>query len=307
MTASGASQTLRPILPAPSLQPIAGPSRPAPQAVLRPPGTFRPILPAPARPLEVGQIPYPGLPAQAPAPPPIASRAIAPAPGSLQMIDPALWSSGTPPPVSDATTAPQTEAGAPSSSESGDPTPLGGQPQQSRPRPRPLRKRVAEVSSEPADAPPPRDDHVNDAEAATPAATGKDKGKAKAIAPPQGDDEHEEETHPQARKPTKRSRNVAADRPPSKKRTTKKKTTLSAGDQVVSLPRTSPQRQEAMCLICRIVHRILRMPQTKQMARLQATQARLITPRRCLPSTRTQALSILPCCLAHSRMEGLLL
>lgn len=255
-----ATQMLRPILPAsplqPVLQPVAGPSKPAPQPVARPPGTYRPILPAPARPPEVGQIAYPGTPPQACVPPPIAPRVQDPVPPSLQMIDPALW----PPqyagaiqvPVPGPTVPPQPqETGAQSSyqafpiggastyqSQGADSTSSGAQ--QSRPRPRPRRKRVVETNPAPLDestslAPPPGDDQGRDVEAAPPVA--RRKGKGKVIELPYEADEPEEDTPTQARKMPKRSRDTAADRPASRKKATKNKELLRAnelaGDQTV--------------------------------------------------------------------------
>lgn len=244
MAASSSSQTLRPILPAPSLQPIAGPSKPPPQPAARPPGTFRPILPAPARPLEVGQIAYPGLAAQSYPPPPIAPRVQGPVPESLHMIDPALWPSqyagAAQGPASGSTAASQGEAGPRTPSEAPsqgvDVAPSSSQPQPSRPRPRPRRKRAVDSNPALVDASSqpmllPDDTQAPSAEAVAPT---RRKGKGKAMEPAREADEHEEGTSPQAQTPSTRTRQGAVDKQPSKKKATKKRTASGVIDRPVS-------------------------------------------------------------------------
>lgn len=264
MSTSSSSQTLRPILPAPSLQPVVGPSNPPLQPVGRPPGTFRPILPAPARPPEVGQIAYPGLASQACLPPTIAPRTQALDPASLHMIDPALRSSqytGGSHVLATSPSAPsQGEDGSQTSSQAQsnviDPTSSGDRPQPSKPRPRPRRRRVVEPSPAPAEASPrpttlPGDNQAPDAEAAAPAASRK--GKGKATEPMQEAGGHEDATASQVQKPTKRNRSATTDKAPSKKRTTKKRTASGAGNQAVSQGRV--RRQDTKRLISCAMHR----------------------------------------------------
>lgn len=250
------TQSLRPILPAPPLQPVAGPSKLPPKPVVRPPGTYRPILPATGDPPEVGQIAYPGnlpqaqiLPLTAPGTQTLVPQPLVPP--SLQMIDPALRPlqnaggvQAAPGPA-----MPQlSETGVQSSSQAlpieastsqpqaADPTSSGGQ--QSRPRPRPRRKRVEECNPEPADVPPspasPPDGQGLDAEAAAP--TARKKGKGKATETAREADEPEENTLSRVRKPTKRARNTTTDRPALKRKPTKNKVVarVDAGDQTVS-------------------------------------------------------------------------